>query len=372
VAEEAARFLREDAGNPGRGSHRWARRASEALERARLGLAGLIGAKDAARLALTSGATEGLNVALRGLLGAGDRVLVGAAAHNAVLRPLHVLGEERGVVGEEVACDDLLRWDLDDLERRLRDGPVAAVVVSHGSNVTGAVQDVATIARLAREVGARVVVDAAQTVGALPLDVESLGVDALAFSGHKALGGPPGTGGLYVRAGLEVPPLRAGGTGTQSEDEEPPRSMPAGLEAGTPNAVGFAALAVAVEWAQGEGVEVLHARAAALGRSLFAGLAGLPVTLHAAQGAGDLPVGCFTAGGWDPQELAMALDGAGVGVRAGLHCAPRAHRRLGTAPAGAVRVSLGPLQEAGDGDRLLEVLGQLLGGGGLAGRSPSP
>ena len=153
-------------------------------------------------------------------------MLVGAGAHTSVLRPLWVLTRDRGAAVEEVACDDVLRWDLDDLERRLSRGP-ALVVVTHGSNVTGAVQDLQAITRLAHASGGRVLADGAQTVGAIPLDVSALEVDALAFSGHKALLGPPGTGALYLRPGLEVPPLLCGGTGTSSEQEEPPRDMPA-------------------------------------------------------------------------------------------------------------------------------------------------
>ncbi len=174
-----------------------AQRAADALERARLGLARLLGVGDARRIALQSGATTALNVALRGSLRPGQRVLVGAAAHNSVLRPLAVLARERGVIVEEVACDDALRWDLADLERQLA-APTALVALSHASNVTGAVQDLGAIGELCRRAGARLLVDAAQTVGALPLDLSATPVDLLAFSGHKGLLGPTGSGGLYV------------------------------------------------------------------------------------------------------------------------------------------------------------------------------
>ncbi|MGE0712879.1 MAG: aminotransferase class V-fold PLP-dependent enzyme [Planctomycetota bacterium] len=344
VAAEAARFLDEDAGNAGRGGHALAQRAADALERARLALARLLGVADASRIALQSGTTAALNVALRGLLVPGDRVLLGPEAHNSVLRPLAVLARERGVVREEVAADEVLRWDLADLEARLRAGPAALVVVSHGSNVTGAVQDLPAISSLCRAAGARLLVDAAQTVGALPLDLGETPVDLLAFSGHKGLLGPTGTGGLYVAPGHELEPQVVGGTGSRSEDEEPPRELPGALEAGTPNAFAFAALGAALRWIEQQTPAALHARSAALGARLRAGVRALPgVTLHAAEGEHDLAVISFVVAGWEPQELALALDAAaGICVRAGLHCAPRAHRRLGTLPRGTVRASLGP------------------------------
>ncbi len=346
VAEEAARFLREDAGNAGRGGHALARRAADAVERARGELARLLGVGDAQRLALLPGCTAALNTALRATLRPGQRVVIGPEAHNAVLRPLHLLAAERGVIVEEVACDDLLRWDLEDLERRLRAAPTAAVVVTHGSNVTGAVQDLPQVVALARAAGARVVVDAAQTAGAVPLDLDALGADLVAFSGHKGLLGPTGIGGLVVAADLAVPPLVVGGTGTASEREAPPAELPGALEAGTANSLACAATATAARWVREQTPAALHARAAAAGARLREGLAEVPgVRLHAAAGPDDLPVVSFTVEGWDVHELATALDAAGACVRAGLHCAPRAHRRLGTAPGGTLRASAGPLLE---------------------------
>ncbi len=362
VAEEAARFLREDAGSAGRGGHALARRAGDAVERARVALARLLGAGDARRLALLPGCTAALNVALRGVLAPGARVLIGPEAHNAVLRPLWLLARERDVRVEEVASDDALRWDLDDLERRLAAAPCALVAVAHGSNVTGAVQDVAAIVARARAAGARVLVDAAQTAGALPLALDALDADLVAFSGHKGLHGPTGIGGLWVRRDLELPPLIAGGTGTASEREEPPRELPGALEPGTADALACAALAVAARWVREETPAALHERAAALGTALREGLGALPnVRTYGGGAPGELPIVSFTAAGWEPEELAACLDGAGACVRAGLHCAPRAHRRLGTAPGGAVRASVGPLTAPEAVSRFVELVGELTG-----------
>jgi cysteine desulfurase/selenocysteine lyase len=362
VAEEAARFLREDAGNAGRGGHRLAQRAADVLEGARLGLARLLNVGDASRIALQSGTTTALNVALRAVLQPGDRVLVSPAAHNSVLRPLSLMTRERGVSVAEVACEDDLRWDLGDLEAKLAEGATALVVVSHGSNVTGAVQDLGALGALCRAAGARLLVDAAQTVGALPIDLQETPVDLLAFSGHKGLLGPTGTGGLYVAPGVEVAPLVVGGTGSRSEDEAPPRDLPGALEAGTPNAMAFAALLPALAWIEERTPTAIHARCHALAGRLRAGLRELgDVTLHAAEGPNDLSVVSFVVSGWDPQELGMALDAAGgVCVRAGLHCAPRAHRRLATLPHGTLRAGLGPFLEEADVDAFLALLSELV------------
>lgn len=359
VADEAARFLREDAGNPGRGSHRLALKAAEALERARLGLARLLGIPDARRLALGPGATWALNVVLKGWARPGSPVLIGPEAHNSILRPLAQVGVDL----DEVETDDVLRWDLADLERKLAAAPGALVVVTHGSNVTGAVQDLSEIVTLAHAQGARVVVDAAQTVGAIPINLAELPVDAVAFSGHKGLLGPTGTGGLYLRAGRTVAPLIVGGTGTRSESELPPTELPGALETGTANAFAFSALAVAVDWITARTPAALHAGAVAPAAQLVAGLDALPqVTLHAARAPQDLAVVSFLVAGWDPQELAMALDAVGgVAVRAGFHCAPRAHKRLGTWEGGTLRASLGPFLTAEAVGRFLAAIQQLVG-----------
>ncbi len=360
VAEECARFLREDAGNPGRGAHALAGRALNALDRAHQGLALLLGAPDAERLALTSGATEALNVALHGVLAPGDRVLIGPEAHNSVLRPLRVLEDRLGLRVDEVATDDDLRWDLEDLEAKLSE-ETTLVVVAHGSNVTGVVQDLAAVCERAHDASALVLVDGAQTVGALPMDIASLDLDLLAFSGHKALLGPTGTGALYVRQGLTVQPLLTGGTGTSSENEDPPLDLPHALEAGTANAVGFAALAVAVREVRDRTPADIHAHTANLGERLREGLAALAgASVHAASRREDLAVISFVISGWDPHDLATVLDTSGVALRAGLHCAPRAHRRLGTLSSGTLRVSPGPYTTEGDVVGFLERLGELL------------
>ena len=367
VPEAAARFLREEAGNAGRGAHALARAAADQVEGARRALAGLLGARDPRRVALFPGATWALNAALRGLLqparqAAEQRVIRGPEAHNAVLRPLALLGREQGVLVEEVASDDALRWDLTDLERRLRAGPCALVAVAHGSNLTGALQDLAAIAALCRAHGARLLVDAAQTAGAVPLDADGLGIDLLACAGHKGLLGPTGTGALVVGPGVSLRPCVVGGSGGDAEAEEMPTALPAALEPGTPDACAWAALRPALAYVAETGPAALHARAAAAGQRLREGLAALPgVRLVGFERPEDLPVLALQVEGWDPHELAAALDGVGVAARAGLHCAPRAHRRVGTlSGGGALRLSPGPFLSLDQAelalDRIREVL----------------
>ena len=358
VGAELARFVEHDAGNAGRGVHGLAQRAADAIEGCRLAVARLLAVGDASRVALVPGATLGLNVALHGLLDDAARVVIGPEAHNSILRPLRLLAATRRVQVDEVAASDVLRWDLDDLERSLRAAPTALVVVSHASNVTGAVQDLDAITALAHAHGARVLVDAAQTVGAVPLAVGAL--DALVCSGHKSLLGPTGTGVLYLAPDVTLRPLLAGGTGTHSEDEAPTTTWPHAVEVGTPNAAGFAALRVGVERVRALDPAAIHAATAPLGARLRAGLAAVPgLELFAAGEPQDLPVVSFRLTGWDPGELAVALDAAGFALRPGVHCAPRAHARLGTLPGGTLRASLGSGLAADDVDALVACVASL-------------
>ena len=356
VSAAAAAFLEHGAGNAGRGVHALAARAADALADTRRRLAELLHAPRE-RVALVPGATFALNAALQGLVQRGDRVLVGPEAHTSVLRPLRLLGAE--VL--EVESDAALRWDLAHLDALLAQ-PTALVAVAHGSNVTGAVQDLGAIAARAHAGGARLLVDGAQTVGALPLDVEALEIDALAFSGHKGLLGPTGSGGLYLAPGVALRPWITGGSGSRSHDEEPPSEFPGALEVGTPNAWAFATLAPALAWIGEQTPAALHARGVPLAATLRDGLRALPgVRVYAAEDPGDLPVVSFTVDGWRPSELAVTLDALGVALRAGLHCAPRAHRRLGTLPDGTLRASLGPLLDPDDVGEFLERLRSVVG-----------
>ncbi|HET7825017.1 MAG TPA: aminotransferase class V-fold PLP-dependent enzyme, partial [Anaeromyxobacter sp.] len=234
--------------------------------------------------------------------------------------------------------------DPADLERALAAGPTRLVAMVHASNVAGTILPVAEAARLAHARGALLLVDAAQTAGALPIDVAALGADLLAFPGHKALLGPTGTGGLWIAPGVKVAPLRQGGTGIHSEEEHQPEELPEGLEAGTLNTVGIAGLGAAVRYLAARGVAQVRAREAALTARLLAELAELPhVRIHGPRDPSrQVGTVSITIDGWEAVDAAAVLDSSfGIAVRAGLHCAPAAHRTLGTFPAGTVRLSVG-------------------------------
>jgi cysteine desulfurase family protein len=357
VAEAMVRFLEHEAGNPGRGGHRLTVAASRAIESAREEVAGLLGA-DPERTLLGPGATFWINTVLAARLAPGSRVVTSALEHNAVMRPLRRLEAEHGV---EVAVVQAGAENgvptAAEVAARTAEAPTALVVLTHASNVSGAVLPVAEIAAAVAPVP--VLLDAAQTVGGLKVDFRALGVAALACSGHKGLLGPPGIGVLLLAPGFEVEPLVRGGTGSRSESEEMPEQLPDRLEAGTPNGVGAAGLGAACRWLSEHGVEEARERRQGLVRRLADGLRAISgVRLHGfREGAPHTGILSFTLEGNDCGELAARLDREhGICVRAGLHCAPAAHRRLGTFPDGTVRVGVGPFNHESDIDALVDAV----------------
>jgi cysteine desulfurase / selenocysteine lyase len=343
VAAAITEFLTHRAGNPGRSGHSLALAAQAVVAETRRGLASLLGAQDPARLAFTLNATDALNLALWGLLRAGDRVVTTSVEHNAVARPLYALAE-RGVDVVRVPCAPDGTLDLDDLERELRSAATRLVVMTHASNVCGTILPIHAAAELAHRHGALILVDAAQTAGVLSIDVEEHSIDLLAVAGHKGLLGPTGIGCLYVAPGVHLTPLRQGGTGTRSEQLGQSEEMPEALESGTVNTVGIAGLGAALHVLSSIGIETVRARESALTARLLAGLREIDgVAVH---GPADLTqrvaAVSVTLRGWEPVEVSAALDSAfGIAVRAGLHCAPLAHRTLGTFPLGTVRLAPG-------------------------------
>jgi cysteine desulfurase family protein len=343
VAEAIQDFLTRRAGNPGRSGHSLALAADAVVAETRRSLASLFGVRDPSRLAFTLNATEALNLAMYGLLRPGDRVVTTSMEHNSVSRPLFALAE-RGVEVVSLPCASDGSLDLDDLDRELRSAPTRLVAMTHASNVCGTILPISGAADLAHRHGALLLVDAAQTAGVLPIDVTEQSIDLLAFPGHKGLLGPTGTGGLFVAPGVDLRPLRQGGTGTRSELLVQPNEMPYSLEAGTVNTVGIAGLGAALRVLKAAGVEAVRARESAIGARLLAGLQEIKgVTIHGlVDPAQRVAVVSVTLQGWEPIDVAAALDSAfGIAVRAGLHCAPLAHRTLGTFPSGTVRLAPG-------------------------------
>ncbi len=361
VADAMTDCLARRAGNPGRSGHGLALAAQGVVAETRRLLASFFGAHDPSRLAFALNATDALNMALWGLLRPGDRVVTTSLEHNAVARPLSALAE-CGVAVARVPCAPDGTLDLGDLSRELEAAPTRLVAMTHASNVCGTILPVREAARLAHRHGASFLLDAGQTAGVVPIDVREMEIDLLAFPGHKGLLGPTGTGGLYVSPEVRLSPMRQGGTGTRSGEERQPKEMPEALESGTANTVGIAGLGAAVRVLKGWGLANVHAHEARLAARLLAGIEDIPGAR--VQGTADLrrqvAVVSFTVEGWEPVDLGAALDSSfGIAVRAGLHCAPLAHRTLGTYPRGTVRLSPGWFTTEGEVEQALAALREL-------------
>lgn len=360
VVIAVAEYLRGIGATPGRSGHRRAVEAGRVALRCRMRLAELLGISgDPGRIAFQLNATHALNVALRGVLRPGDRVVRTAYDHNAVRRPvaaLRQLGVEEVVLaGEPDGCIDLA-----EAERALRGArrPARLLVLPHASNVLGAVLPVEELAALAHDCGSMVLLDAAQTAGHLPVDVDALGVDMLAFTGHKGLVGPQGVGGLWVREGIAVEPLLHGGTGASSAPPEMPDAFPDRLEAGTQNGPGIAGLLAGVEWILAQGIDALRAHEREMKTRLLRGLERVEaVEIRSPAAPEGVGIVTLTSRSIDPYELARRLErDHGVATRAGLHCAPEAHRVLGTEEGGAVRLSVGWATTAPEIDLAVEAV----------------
>jgi cysteine desulfurase family protein len=354
--------MQEQGANPGRGAYGMALAASRLVHESRKSVARLLGVPDPRDVFFTSGCTESCNVMLKGVLSPGDRVVVSSMEHNSVSRPLYALAA-RGVRVDVVAAGPTGLVDPTDVEAVVREMPTRAVVCLHASNVTGTIQPIADLAGIAHEQGALLLVDGAQGAGHLDVDLVALDVDAYAASGHKGMLGPQGVGLLYVRPGLEVLELMQGGTGGGSSgSDEQPSSRPEHFEAGTPNTPGIAGLGAGADLLMLHG-GAWRAEEQRLYRALKAGLASIPgVTVYGpALDEPCVPVVSITSDRLDPDRIASALDArACVAVRSGLHCAPWAHRTLGTLETGSVRLSVGHGTTDDGIERTLAALAQML------------
>ncbi len=336
-------FLRQKGGNPGRGSHSMAIAARETVEETRILVARLINAPDKDQVIFTLNCTDSLNIGLKGLLKPGDHVITSCIEHNSVVRPLRKLEQE----GVKVAR---LSPHLEDgfvfpqaIEKAIT-GETKLVVMTHASNVTGVIQPIKEYGIIARRHNLIFMVDAAQTAGKYPLDVEANNIDLLACSGHKGLFGAPGTGVLYMGERVNLDSLREGGTGSHSELEEQPVELPYKHESGTLNSVGISGLGAGLKYIFAEGLDRIRTHGQHLTDKLIEGLSHIPrVILYTAKdGATQVPVVSFNIEGHEPGEVGAILDQAfDIKVRTGLHCAPAAHKTLGTFPLGTIRLSPG-------------------------------
>ncbi len=358
-------FMEEIGANPGRSGHKLAIEAGRIVLDTRKCLATLFNIQDPDRLVFTANATESLNTVIYGFLKPEDHVIATAMEHNAVMRPLRHL-EKTGTITLSIAsCDKMGRLGVESLPGMIREN-TALVTLNHASNVCGTIQDVNAVRKAIGDVP--MLLDAAQTAGVCPIDVEAQGIDFLAFTGHKGLLGPQGIGGLYIREGLEVQPLKRGGTGSFSEREEQPEFLPDALESGTMNTVGIAGLGEGVRFVLTEGVESIRAHEKTLLAAFIEGLSEVRgITLYGPLDPEiQTAILSITFDSALPPELHHTFGGCGgvalpatfesilpgevdqrlreefqILVRTGLHCAPMAHKTLGSFPDGTVRFSMG-------------------------------
>lgn len=336
------KFMRKIGANPGRSGHRLSVEAARVIYDTREKLAQLFNVSDPLRIVTTKNATEGLNIAVFGLLKAGDHVITSSMEHNSVMRPLRAM-ERIGVELTVIPCDQEGWIDPAHVNRAVKKN-TKAIFMTHASNVTGTVMPVADIGRIAREHGLVFCVDAAQTAGSYPIDVVKMNIDLLAFTGHKSLFGPSGTGGLYIREGLEkkIEPICVGGTGSRSEVEEQPDFMPDRYEAGTPNTAGIAGLQAGVDFVLSKGISEIKNKEDGLVVMFIEGVRDVPgmVIYGKTDAQKRTPVVSFNIDGMDPAAVALKLDERfKIMARSGIHCAPSAHKTIGTYPQGAVRFS---------------------------------
>ncbi|MBN1545073.1 MAG: aminotransferase class V-fold PLP-dependent enzyme [Syntrophaceae bacterium] len=344
ILKAMIRYQEEVGGSPGRSAHRLSIEAARIVYDAREAAAELFGIDDPFRIAFTKNATEGLNIVIHGLLKPGNHCITSGMEHNSVMRPLRAM-ETRGINLTVVPCQTDGTLNPADVAAAIR-LETRLIVITHASNITGTLMPVVELGTIARRHGIPLLVDAAQTAGALPINVEAMNIDMLAFTGHKSLFGPQGTGGLYIRKGWDehIEPLMMGGTGSRSEFEEQPVFMPDKYESGTQNAIGLAGLGAGIAFIRDLGIAAIREKEMTLTQAFLDGAGVLKgVSLYGPLDvAKRTAVVSFNIDGLAPSETALRLDeDYGILCRPGLHCAPLAHRTVGTFPQGTVRFSFG-------------------------------
>jgi cysteine desulfurase/selenocysteine lyase len=363
VTRTMAHFLREIGASPGRSGHRLAVEAGRIVFEAREKISQLFGAKDSSRVVFGLNATEGINLGLKGLLRPEDHVITSSMEHNSVMRPLRAMMKE-GLEVTIVPCSKEGFLDPSGVKKAIRP-KTRMVVLNHASNVVGTLQPLAGIGEICRREGVLFLVDAAQSAGAVPIDMEREKIDLLAFTGHKALFGPQGTGGLVLGERLnekELVPMKRGGTGSRSELEEQPDFLPDLCESGTPNGVGIAGLLAGLDFVLREGVDKIRVNETRLTEKLLQGLLAIQgVVLYGPRDARkQLGTVSFNIRGIAPSEVGLRLDEEfGILCRVGLHCSPASHRTIGTFPQGTVRFSLGYFNREEEVEETLQAVGRI-------------
>lgn len=349
-------------GGVGRGAHDAALSADLQVYRARAAVAKMFNCPQAKNVAFSLNITESLNIVIDGLLANGDHAITTAASHNSVLRPLFRKRDREGVDVTIVPIDRDGLLDMDEYARSFKPNTKLAVV-THASNLTGDIYDVATMAKIAHEHGALFVIDAAQTAGNTPIDMQAMGIDIVTFTGHKSLYGPQGTGGLCLAPGIELPSYKEGGSGTHSYEERQPEFMPEHLEAGTQNGHGIAGLAAGLAYIEEHGVENLGAANAALAKRFEEGVKDLPgVRIYGRKGSfGNTGIVALNVGDLDSGAISDQLSqGWEICTRPGAHCAPLMHESLGTVSQGAVRFSFSHFNTEEEVDVAIEAMREIV------------
>ena len=363
VKEAMNRFMEEVGANPGRSGHFRSIEAARIVFETREALSVLFHVKDSSRIVFTLNATESINLALKGLLKPGDHVITSSMEHNSVMRPLRDL-EKKGIELSIVPCSKEGMLDPQEVKRKIQSN-TKMVVLNHASNVTGTLLPVKEVGFIARRHGLAFLVDAAQTAGSYPIDVDRDGIDLLAFTGHKSLYGPQGTGGLVIGERIkekEMIPLKQGGTGSRSEFEEQPDFLPDCFESGTPNGVGLAGLLAGVQFVLEKGVEQIRKNEMALIIKLIKGLKRIPqVKLYGPELQEDqIATLSFNFAHLSPSNGALRLEKEfGILCRPGLHCAPAAHHTLGTFPEGTIRFGLSAFNTQAEIETAIQAVSQI-------------
>jgi len=355
-------FYRKYGANPGRSGHKMAMTASQAIENVRIELAGFFHSPDPEHVIFTSNATDALNMAISGLLRPGDEVVTTVLDHNSLSRPLNLMAKERGIRiirvaprGEQIDPDEI---------RGLLTRKTKIVSLTHASNITGWIQDISLIGKIVREhSGAYFLLDAAQSAGIIPINMRESLIDILVITGHKALFGPMGTGGLILSERVDLPPFKVGGTGYDSENESQPDELPYRLEAGTENLPGIVGLGEGIEFIIERGIDNIRAEENRLKNILLDGLHSMDkINIYTSSGfTAGLGIISITFDNIPPSDAAMILDGEfGIEVRPGLQCAPYMHKHLGTFPEGTVRLSISCFNTDREMEQTIEAVKQLI------------
>jgi cysteine desulfurase family protein len=367
VVDSIKSFLENIGVSSGRGAYKRAFAADSIVHECRKEAAKLFGVPDPARIILTSGATESINLVLKGFLQRedlheGDHVVTTSLEHNAVIRTLHRLKKEKNISYTIVKSDEKGYFELSDFKKSITK-KTRLFAINHASNVIGTILPVDEITKIAQGHGIKVLLDAAQTAGAINVNADMLGVDFIAFTGHKSLLGPAGTGGLYIKEGTFLEPLKEGGTGSDSASCEMPENLPERFEAGTLNYPGICGLKEGIKYVNDTRVETIRKNGLEIIKYMLEGLSSIKhVKLYGCGCADDMTgVFAFNAADLDPGRVAHILDTEhDIMVRAGLHCAPLAHETIGTVKTGTVRASIGHITTKDEIDYFIGALEKII------------